>query len=720
VAGLAATFGSGAMTNSFAELENADCILVIGSNTTVAHPIAAKRLLRAKDNGGRLMVADPRQTQIAQLAHLHVQHRLGTDVALINGLMHIIYRNGWHNQAFIDSRTENFPALLEVIEQFPPERVSQITGVPVAELTRMAEWYAKSEASAIVYVLGITQHSTGTDNVKSLANLAMLCGHVGRPSTGVNPIRGQNNVQGACDMGALPNVLPGYQYVNVPANVEKFEKAWNVKLSAAPGLTMVEQIEAIGAGKFKGLVVFGANPVLSYPDANRVRDALGSLEFFLVLDIFPTATTAMAHVVLPAASFAESDGTFSNSERRVQRVRQAIEPLAGKANWEAIQELSTRLGYPMSYPAAEAIFKEMAGLTPSYGGMSYPRLSARGLCWPCPTPDHPGTPYLHKDKFVRGLGCFQAIDYRPPAEAPDADYPFWLTTGTISSQYLTGTMTRRCPSLHRENPEAFIEINPRDARRLGIQAGEQLKAGSRRGTITAKAVLTERVRPGVAFIPMHFLEDSVNRLANAALDPVTKTPEYKVCAVKLTRLAEPLEEVFGFKVPLSSFLHQGHTWAALEQGGRVRLGLDDFSQKVLGRADKFRLPEIGAKIHRDLPAMTFFRGENEAAVLAPLDGVIEAVNPKVLERPGLVHDDPYGLGWLMVVSPTNLQPDLEKLHFEKGNVTWIENETHRLMGLLESSLGVTLPSGGTIVDDVYGHYPQLEWPRLVKEFLRSA
>jgi len=324
------------MTNSFAELEHAKCVLVIGSNTTVAHPIAAKRLMRVRGNGGRLMVADPRKTQIAQLADLHVQHNLGSDVALINGLMHVIYQNGWHNQAFIEERTENFEALVEVIEQFPPERVAQITGVAAADIIKMAEWYAKAEASAIVYVLGITQHTTGTDNVKSLANLAMLCGHIGRPSTGVNPIRGQNNVQGACDMGALPTVFPGYQYVTVPENVQKFEKAWNTKLSGTPGLTMFEQIEAIREGKVKGLVVFGANPVVSYPDANRVEGGLGAAEFLMVMDIFPTPTTALAHLVLPAASFAESDGTFSSSERRVQRVRPAIAPLAGKANWEAI------------------------------------------------------------------------------------------------------------------------------------------------------------------------------------------------------------------------------------------------------------------------------------------------------------------------------------------------------------------------------------------------
>jgi formate dehydrogenase alpha subunit len=537
VAGLAAAFGSGAMTNSFAELENARCLLVIGSNTTEAHPIAAKRLFRALANGSKLIVVDPRKTQIAQLAHLHVQPNLGTDVALINGMMHVIYKNGWHNQAFIEERTEKFEDLVRIIEQFPPERTAQITGVAAADIIKMADWYSRSETSAIVYVLGITQHSTGTDNVKSLANLAMLGGHIGRPSTGVNPIRGQNNVQGACDMAALPNVLPGYQYVTVPENVQKFEAAWKAKLSSTPGFTLVEQIEAIHEGKVKGLVVFGANPVMSYPNANRVQAALESLEFLLVIDIFPTSTSELAHVVLPGASFAESEGTFSNSERRVQRVRQAIKPLAGKTNWGIIQEISSRMGYEMRYNSAEEIFNEMASLTPPYAGMSYARLEEKGLCWPCPTPDHPGTPYLHKDRFSRGKGMFHGVDFRPPAETPDNDYPFWLTTGTIFSQYLTATMTRRCSSLHHENPVAFIQIHPDDAARLQIYPGEEVKASTRRGGITAKAWITERVKPGVVFIPMHFIENAANRLTNAALDPITKTPEYKVGAVRLEKPA---------------------------------------------------------------------------------------------------------------------------------------------------------------------------------------
>jgi predicted molibdopterin-dependent oxidoreductase YjgC len=365
----------------------------------------------------------------------------------------------------------------------------------------------------------------------------MLCGHIGRPSTGVNPIRGQNNVQGACDMGALPNVFPGYQYITAPENVEKFEAAWKAKLSAEPGLTMIEQMEAIKEGKVKGLVIFGANPMVSYSDVNYVESAMKAAEFVMVMDIFPTSSSELAHVVLPGGSFAEADGTFTNSERRVQRVRQAIAPVSGKANWEIIQELSTRMDYPLKYQSAEEIFDEMASLTPSYGGMSYDRLNEKGLCWPCPNPEHPGTQYLHKGQFTRGRGQFQAIDFRPPAEAPDDEYPFWLTTGTIFTHYLTGTMTRRCETLHHENPEVFIEIHPDDARELQIQSGEKIKASSRRGNIMTKVWVTERVSPGVVFIPMHFMENAANRLTNPALDSVTKTPEYKVCAIHLEKPA---------------------------------------------------------------------------------------------------------------------------------------------------------------------------------------
>ena len=400
------------MTNSFDELEHAKCIFAIGSNTTSAHPLVAARLFQAKANGNTLIVVDPRKTHIARIADIHIQHQLGTDVALLNGMMHVIYKNGWHNQAFIEERTENFDALVEMIEQYPPERAAEITGVDASTIIKVAEIFAKSDASSIIYCLGITQHWTAVDNVKSLANLAMLCGQIGRASTGVNPLRGQNNVQGACDMGGLPNVYPGYQVVTVPEIQQKFEAAWGRKMSPKVGLTILEMMQGCIDGKIKGMVILGENPVVSDPDSNHVKHALESAEFFMAIDIFPTPTTQLAHLVLPAASFAEVDGTFSNSERRVQRVRKAIEPVAGKTNWQIIQELSTLLDYPMHYESAQEIFDEMASVTPSYAGISYPRIEEKGLCWPCPTPDHPGTPILHIGKFSRGRGLFHGIEYK--------------------------------------------------------------------------------------------------------------------------------------------------------------------------------------------------------------------------------------------------------------------------------------------------------------------
>ena len=542
------------MTNSFDELENASCIFAIGSNTTVAHPIVSTRLMRVKAKGNMLIVVDPRKTHIARLANIHVQHRLGTDVALLNGMMHVIYKNGWHNRAFVEERTEGFDALVEMIEKYPPERAAEITGVDKSTIEEVARLYARSETSSIAYCLGITQHWTAVDNVKSLANLAMLCGQIGRPSTGVNPLRGQNNVQGACDMGGLPNVYPGYQAVTVPENRKKFEAAWGKELPPNVGLTIMEMMQACAEGRIKGMVILGENPVMSDPDSNHVKHALESLEFFMVIDIFPTPTTQLAHVVLPGASFAEVDGTFTNSERRVQRVRKAIDPIAGRTNWQIIQELSTRLGYPMHYENSEQIFNEVASLAPSYGGISYPRLEGEGLCWPCPTADHPGTPILHIGKFTRGLGLFHAIEYKPPAETPDEEYPFWLTTGTEYAHYLTATMTRRCASLHREMPELMADLNPQDGERMQIAHGDFIRVTSRRGTLVARVQLTTRVQPGMLFMPLHYEEAPVNLLTNPALDPISKTPEYKVCAVKVETVEQVRRTVEQWEHDVSAYM----------------------------------------------------------------------------------------------------------------------------------------------------------------------
>lgn len=526
------------MTNAVAELEDADCIFVIGSNTTSSHPLVATRIFRAKEKGARLIVADPRKIQLAEMADIHVRQNLGTDVALINGIMHVILKEGWHDPAFIDERTEGFEDLKEVLEGYPPDKVADITGIAAEDIFRIAQFYGQADAASVVYCMGITQHTSGVDNVKSLANLAMLTGNMGKEATGVNPLRGQNNVQGACDMGGLPNVYPGYQPVNVEDNRKKFEEAWDAKLSAQVGLTIPDMMSGLLEGSIKGVYVVGENPMLSDPDVNHVKKALENAELLVVQDIFLTPTAELAHVVLPGASFAEKDGTFSNTERRVMRVRKAIEPVGeSRADWEIIQDLSTRIGYPMAYGSPEEIMAEIARVTPSYGGITYDRLEGEGLQWPCPHTEHPGTPFLHKDRFVRGRGLFHAVEYRPPAEVVDAEYPLWLTTGRVHVHYHTGTMTRNSPSLHAEMPEGYLEMNQEDAERLGLAQGERVTVASRRGQIMAKARLTDRVKAGMVFMPFHFVESNANVLTNPAFDPIVKIPEYKVCAVKVEKAA---------------------------------------------------------------------------------------------------------------------------------------------------------------------------------------
>jgi formate dehydrogenase major subunit len=536
VAGLAAVFGSGAMTNSIEEIERADCIFIIGSNTSVTHPLIATRVYRAKAKGAKVVVADPRKIPMVMQADLHLQQRLGTDVALINGLLHIILKNGWQDQAFIDERTENVEGLKKVIEQYPPEKVSEITGIPVADLEKAAEYYAKAEHATILYTMGITQHTTGVDNVKSLANLAMLTGNLGKESAGVNPLRGQNNVQGACDMGGLPNVYTGYQAVTDPAVKKKFEEAWGAKLSDKVGLAATEMFPAMLEGKMKGLVILGENPVISDADSHHVEKALKALDFLLVIDIFPTPTSELAHVVLPGASFAEKEGTFSNTERRVQMVRKAVDPPGeAKPDWRIIQELSNRFGFPMDYESPRSVMEEIARLTPSYAGITYDRLQGDGLLWPCPNQDHPGTKFLHQGRFTRGKGLFSAIEYKPPAEVADDEFPFQLTTGRIHVHYHTGTMTRNSPSLEREINECFLEMNPEDAAELGIADGEIVLVTSRRGSVSTRAKLAGREERKTVFMPFHFVESRANILTNPIFDPVAKIPEFKVCAVKIEK-----------------------------------------------------------------------------------------------------------------------------------------------------------------------------------------
>ncbi len=528
------------MTNTIGDIEEADVILVTGSNTTENHPVLSSFIKRAVTRrGAKLIVVDPRRIRIAHFADLWLRQQVGTDVAWINGMMHVIIKEDLHNKDFVEKRTENFEELRKTVEKYTPEYVETITGIAPDDLAQAARLYATAGAASICYCMGITQHTSGTDNVKSLANLAMLCGQMGRPGTGVNPLRGQNNVQGACDMGGLPNVFTGYQAVTDAAAREKMEGAWSVfGLPGGVGMKVTDMIPKAHSGEIKALYIIGENPLVSDPDLNHAEASLEHLDFLVVQDIFLTETAEKADVVLPSRCFAEKDGTFSNTERRVQRVRQAVAP-PGEArhDWEITCEIARRMGYEMVYEDAEAIMTEIAEVTPSYAGITYERIETVGLHWPCPTPEHPGTPILHAEQFTRGKGMFHAIDYQVPAEITDDEYPLFLTTGRVLYQYHTGTMTMKCDDLNDRAPESFVEISPKDADTYGIEDGAMIEVASRRGTITARVKVSPMAVTGTVFIPFHFAKAAANRLTNAALDPVSGIPEYKVCAVKVNQAA---------------------------------------------------------------------------------------------------------------------------------------------------------------------------------------
>jgi formate dehydrogenase alpha subunit len=536
VAGLVTSFGSGAMTNSVKDIaEEAQSYFVIGSNTTEQHPVIAIKLRQAvRRRGAKLIVADPRRIDLVDFAVLHLRHRPGTDIALLNGLMHVLIEEGIYDKEFVETRTEGFEDLRETVAKYTPEKTAEITGVLAEDIVEAAHILAENRPGALLYAMGITQHIVGTNNVMSCANLQMLLGNMGVAGGGVNPLRGQNNVQGACDMGGLPNVYTGYQKVTDPAVQEKFQEAWGSTSDLNVGLTVTEMMNAAAEGKVRALYILGEDPMMSDPDINHVRECLEKVEFLVVQDIFNTETTPFADVILPGVSFAEKDGSFTNTERRVQRVRQAIPPLGeARQDWEIICEVATRMGYPMQYASPAEVMDELAAVTPIYGGMSFERIDKVGLQWPCPSADHPGTIYLHKGKFSRGLGHFVAIDHLPPDELPDDEYPFMLTTGRVLYHWHGGEMTRRAAGLDAISPEARVEVSPEDAQRIAISDGDQIKVTSRRGEIVARAWVTDRAQEGIVFIPFHFSEAAANLLTNPALDPIAKIPEYKVCAVKV-------------------------------------------------------------------------------------------------------------------------------------------------------------------------------------------
>lgn len=535
MASLAAAFGSGAMTNSINELENSDVIFVIGSNTTEQHPLIGMRIADAvKKHGARLIVADPRQIPLAEYATIYAPIKPGSNLAFINGILNVIVSENLMDTDFIQNRTEGFSEFKASIEKYTPEFVAPIAGVSDDTIREIARLYASGNAGSIVYAMGITQHSSGTKNVGALANLALLTGQIGRESTGVNPLRGQNNVQGACDMGALPDVLPGYQSLKDENIARKFSKFWGQEFARDKGLTLGEMMNNAIEGDIKSLFIMAENPMLSDPNLKHVEESLKSLELLVVQDIFMSETAKLAHVILPGASFIEKDGTFTNTERRVQRVRKAINPVGkSKADWEIIRDLMKVMGYDGDYTSPSEIMDEIRALVPIYGGITYDRLEKEGLQWPCPNVNHPGTKFLHSGKFSCGLGKFTVNEYEISREQPSEEYPFILTTGRIQQHYHTGTMTRRSWALHREFPHGYMEINPKDAEKLGLRQKSKIKVSSSIGSIVTEVNITDKITPGVVFVPFHFREQAVNMLIGKNIDPVVQIPEYKVCAVKI-------------------------------------------------------------------------------------------------------------------------------------------------------------------------------------------
>jgi len=542
VAGLSLSFGSGAATNPFEDVLNSDLILMWGSNAVEAHPLAGRRVAQAKQKGTPIIVLDPRYSPTARLADDWVRFNPSTHIALANSMMYWIIKEGLEDKEFIQKRTKGFEDLKKMVEKYAD--VENIHGVPLEKVKDIARKYAKAKNAVIIYCLGITELTTGTDNVRSMGNLSMLTGNVGREGVGVNPLRGQNNVQGACDMGAYPNVYSGYQKCELLEARKKMEEAWGLKPGSLPdwyGSTLTEQINQCG-DPIKAMYIFALNPVVSYPDSNHVMRSLDKLDFLVVQDIFWTETCEHADVVLPGCSFAEKDGTFTSGERRINRIRKAVDtPGDSKEDWEIFVLLAKKLGLKgFDFKSPKDIWDDMRAVTPSMSGCSYERLEKpESLHWPCPTLDHPGTPILHREKFAAadGLGTFFGLEYRPPAEVADAEYPFTLMTGRLIFHYHTRTQTDRAKVLHYEVPENYVQINTEDAKRLKIANGEKIKVRSRRGESLPIARVTDEVAPGVLFMAMHFPQGA-NALTNTALDPLSKMPELKHCAVAVEKTKE--------------------------------------------------------------------------------------------------------------------------------------------------------------------------------------
>lgn len=531
------------MTNSIDDIaQESDVIMLVGSNPEEAHPVFGMQIRAAVERGAKLIVVDPRDIGLTARADIHLKLKPGTNVAFANGVVHVLIEEGFADEAFVEERTEGFEQLAEMVKEYTPERVAAICNIDPRDLVAAARMYGNADKASIVYCLGVTEHSSGTDGVMSLSNIAMVSGKLGRPGCGVNPVRGQNNVQGACDMGAAPADFPGYQKLANPEAMAKFERAWGVRLSHEPGLMATECFPAILDGKIKGMFIFGEDPVRTDPDTRHVIHALESLEFLVVDELFMTETAKFADVVLPGRSYAEKEGTFTNTERRVQRVRKAVE-IDGDTmlDTDIFTEIMNRMGYAQPHMSAAEIMDEIAALTPPYGGVSHARLDGDevagcGLQWPCPSADHPGTPILHVGEFSRGAGAYSLAGYREPTEPTDEDYPFIMMTGRILYHYNACAMTGRAEGLNEVAGSSFIEMNERDAAELGIADGDRVKVASRRGEIETTAHVSEKTSPGETWMPFHFQDGNSNWLTIAALDTISKTPEYKVCAVRIERV----------------------------------------------------------------------------------------------------------------------------------------------------------------------------------------
>ena len=545
MAGLVNTFGAGAMTNSINEIREADFLFVIGSNTSEAHPIIAMEMKRAVRRGATLVVADPRAIWMTRIAAKHLQIAPGTDVWLLNAMAHVIIEEDLVDGEFIQRQTEGFEDVRRTVAKYTPEEAEKVTGVPADEIRWVARRYAETEKAGIYYTLGITEHSHGTDNVYALANLVLMTGHLGKPSAGMNPLRGQNNVQGANDSGATPVFYPGYQRVDNPQVQAKYEASWGVELSPEPGLNLNEMMKEVGKS-IRGLFVMGEDIVLSEPNCMELEKGLNNCEFLVLQDIFLNETARFADVIFPAAAFAEKEGVFTNSERRVQRVRKGVEPPGqARADWEILVHLANACGASWRFDSPAEIYDELVRDAPNFAGLSHARLDRTpeqgpsGLQWPCPTADHPGTRFLHENGVLRGKGLFEAVDFRPPMELPDEDFGLILSTGRTLYHYNAATQTRRESGLAAKQSEAFVEIHPFDARKRGIEGGDMVELSTRRGTIQARALVSRQVRPGCIWTPLHFAEARANVVTNDAGDPVTGTAEYKVCAAEVKRIDAP-------------------------------------------------------------------------------------------------------------------------------------------------------------------------------------